>query len=358
MKPTITFLLPSHSKYPVGGFKVVYEYANRFVREGYDIRIVYPATVFFNGENFINRIKSALRYVYYKANNQYSPYHWFDLDKKVKIFWVPSLDQKHIPNSDVIVATSAETAERLDNLVCSAKKIYFIQGYETWCNGEERFLETLDLGLTKIVVSPHLLKVVESRGQKAELILNGFDFNYFKKTVDVEDRDKYQIAMLFHLSSAKGCDDGLKSLEIVKDKFPLLKASFFGYPESPKNLPSWIKYIQTPDKDLHNKIYNEAAIFIGTSHSEGWGLTVGEAMICGCAVACTNIDGYNIMAKDEDTALLNEPGDFQSMAENIIRLIDNDKMRYQIAKKGSNTIQNYKWDESYNIFKKIVKIKW
>jgi glycosyltransferase involved in cell wall biosynthesis len=163
--------------------------------------------------------------------------------------------------------------------------------------------------------------------------------------------------MLFHLSSAKGCDDGLKSLEIVRDKFPLLKASFFGYPERPKNLPSWIKYIQTPDKDLHNKIYNEAAIFIGTSHSEGWGLTVGEAMICGCAVACTNIEGYNIMAKNEDTALLSEPGDFQVMAENIIRLIDNDKIRYQIAKNGSTNIQKYKWDESYNIFKKTVKIK-
>lgn len=355
MKPTISFLLPSHSKNPVGGFKVVYEYANRFVKDGYNVNVIYPAAVFFKGESFNIRMKTNLRYYYYKIYKKYTPYHWFNLDRKVKTYWVKSLDQKNIPTSDVFIATSAETAQCLNNFSFSLNKIYFIQGYEVWSKGEDYFLKTLDLPLQKIVISPHLLKVVECRGQSAQLILNGFDFNYFKKETDVVLRNKYHIAMLFHLSQAKGCDDGLKALEIVKAKYPLLQVSFFGYPVRPNNLPSWIKYYQAPNKVLHNKIYNDAAIFAGTSHSEGWGLTVGEAMTCGCAIVCTNIDGYRIMAKDEETALLSDPQDFSAMANNIIRLIEDDKLRYEIAKNGNIYIQKYKWEESYNHFKAIIK---
>jgi len=357
MKITITFLMPSHSKHPVGGFKVVYEYANRFVKDGYIVNIVYPSTVFSNPKWSLEKIKGILRYTYYKISGRYNPYHWFDLDRSINTLWVPFLSQKHMPKTDVFIATSAETAECLARFEHSGNKIYFIQGYEVWWNGEEHFLNTLSLSLQKIVISPHLLRIVEARGQKAELLLNGFDFNYFKQNIDIKVRNKYHLAMLFHLSPAKGCEDGLKALDIVKSIFPLLKVSFFGYPKKPDNLPQWIDYYRSPDKQLLNQIYNEAAIFIGTSHSEGWGLTIGEAMICGSAVACTNIDGYSIIAEHESTALLCDPGDFHAMAKNIIRLINDDNLRYSIALNGNKSIQKYKWDDSYISFKKIVKTK-
>ena len=78
-------------------------------------------------------------------------------------------------------------------------------------------------------------------------------------------------------------------------------------------------------------------------------------MICGAAVACTNIDGYSIMAKQEDTALLSAPGDFKALADNIARLIANDELRYKIAENGHKNIQKYRWDDSYLYFKKSVE---
>jgi glycosyltransferase involved in cell wall biosynthesis len=351
---SISFLMPSHSKFPVGGFKVVYEYANRFIEDGYQVNIIYPATVLPEGESFIEKLKTISRYIYYKLNKRYTPYHWFELDKRVKTYWVPFISQKYIPQSFAFVATSGQTAECLDRFEGVARKIYFIQGYEVWWNGEDRFLRTLDLSLEKIVISPHLLKIVESRAHKADLILNGFDFNYFKLSSDIQNRNKYQVAMLYHLSPAKGCDDGLKAVALVKEKFPLLKLSLFGYPDRPKNLPSWIDYFQAPDKYIHNEIYNNASIFMGTSYSEGWGLTIGEAMICGGAVVCTNIDGYSIMARNEDTALLSPPGDYQAMAANIIRLIEHDELRFKLAKNGNANIKQYGWDDSYLRFKEII----
>ena len=40
----ITFILPRTGETPIGGFKVVYEYANRLVEDGYTVNIVYGIT--------------------------------------------------------------------------------------------------------------------------------------------------------------------------------------------------------------------------------------------------------------------------------------------------------------------------
>ena len=37
MIPIITFILPRTGEEPIGGFKVVYEYANRLAKDGYHI---------------------------------------------------------------------------------------------------------------------------------------------------------------------------------------------------------------------------------------------------------------------------------------------------------------------------------
>ena len=41
----IAFLLPRSGVTPIGGYKVVYEYANRLAADGYEVELVYPAYV-------------------------------------------------------------------------------------------------------------------------------------------------------------------------------------------------------------------------------------------------------------------------------------------------------------------------
>ena len=99
---------------------------------------------------------------------------------------------------------------------------------------------------------------------------------------------------------------------------------------------------------------NKCAIYVGPSNIEGWGLTVGEAMQCGCAVACTDNKGYLEMAHNEKTALTSSVGDAEGLANNIIHLIENDGLRIRIAKNGESFIHNFDIDESYNSFKSII----
>lgn len=259
-----------------------------------------------------------------------------------------------MPKTDVYVATSPYTAMYLkDYPIENARKFYFIQGYENWGNVTDGMLRTTyRYPLQKIVISKWLKQIMDEENVRCKLIPNGFDFNYFKMNIPVMNKNKYRITMLNHFMERKGCSYGFEALEKVKRVYPQLRVSLFGTQERPSDLPEWYDYYQSPDKETHNRIYNEAAIFLGTSSTEGWGLTVGEAMICGQAVVCTDNPGYREMVVDEETALLSPVKDSEGLAKNMIRLIENDELRYKIAENGHRYIQRFTWEDSY---KKLVE---
>ena len=130
--------------------------------------------------------------------------------------------------------------------------------------------------------------------------------------------------------------------------------NLFGVYERPVDLPDWYVYYQMPDKATLNRIYNEAAIYVGASHTEGWGLTVGEAMQCGCAVVCTDNGGYSVVAHHQETALVSPVKNVASLASNVIRLIENKELRWLLAENGHYYIKQYTWEKSYERLKQIL----
>lgn len=353
----ISFLLPGASGGPGGGTKVVVEYANRFAEDGFDVNIVYPSSMFFLKSSLRNKVKSILRYFFFLFTKGYSSKNWIYLNPKVKEHWVFCLSEKLVPKSDTYFATAVGTAIYL-NSYCrrDINKLYLIQDYENWTPGieESTIWETFRYSMIKVVISRWLEKLLLSDGIACCRIPNGFDFDYFKLINPIDKRDKYTISLLFHTLEKKGINDGIAALEIVKKKYPQLKVIMFGTNKRPNSIPSWYEYIQRPNRQEHNRIYNDSAIFVGTSHSEGWGLTIGEAMICGCAVVCTDNLGYQEMAIMDETASLVPIKCPQMMANAIISLIEDDNKRIRLARKGHEYIQQFKWDNSYAELKKLV----
>lgn len=357
MNTCIVFLLPGGSLRPIGGYKVVFEYSNRLVADGHDVTIVYPAYCFnFNQSRiiaFLRRCKALIRYLTWGLIKRYSGRKWFNLDKRVKERWVWSLACK-LPTSDSYIATAIQTSVYLQQHkeIPVKRKFYLIQGFEAWGGiTSEQVIETYHYPLKKIVVARWLEHIVSEYSEKCLLIFNGFDFEYFKYTHPIQNRNKLNVCMLYHYVEAKGCADGFQALDIVKAKYPDLRVNIFGASPRPKKLPDWYYYYQQPDKETHNRLYNESAIFIGTSWSEGWGLTVGEAMICGCAVACTDNAGYLEMATDGETALVSSVRDVEALAANIIRLIEDDDLRIRIAEAGNRNIRQFTWERAYEKLK-------
>lgn len=351
----VVFLLPNNADKPIGGAKVIFEYANRFANDGFNVDIVYAAYSKWMKFGLLHTVYYLIRYLYTLFSKNYCP-RWFHLSKSINQHLVWSLDKYKYPQDAKIIATAIDTAYYLNKYqVRQNNKFYFIQGFENWFVSDEFVKETYKYNLNKITISNWLKQLIDSCGEYAALVPNGYDMNYFKLIYPIMDRNRYEIACLYHTDQLKGLDIAFHAFMKVKKKFPKLHITMFGFPNKPNNLDPWITYYQKPDKETLINIYNKAAIFVGTSYFEGWGLTIGEAMASGCAVACTDNMGYKEMAKDSYTALLSPVGNAEMLADNINRLISDDNLRKNIATNGYKFIKRFDIENSYLLFKQCIE---
>ena len=171
-----------------------------------------------------------------------------------------------------------------------------------------------------------------------------------------EERKKNHICMLYHTMEVKRCCDTIEALKIVKEKHPDIIVNIFGFPKRPNELPEWFHYYRSPNKEVHNYIYNDSTIFVAASRMEGMALPPAEAMICGCALICTDIPGFTQYAINNKTALLSEVYNVEQLATNICKLIEDNELRIKIAEEGNNFIHTFTWEKAYSKLKLELKI--
>jgi glycosyltransferase involved in cell wall biosynthesis len=351
----IVFLVSGSGWKPIGGLKVIYEYANRMVNDNFSVTIVYAASMFFSKNTFLQKIRALLRYAYFGISRNFSCKKWFNIDKKVQEIWRWNLEEHQVPKADIYIATAIKTSIYLNDyqIVNFDKKYYLIQDYEIWSAMESEIVATYHFKMHKITIAQWLQNLLKQHNEESILIRNGFDPTCFFLEKTIESRSRFHISMLYNIKKSKGCEDAFNALKIVKKKYPQLKVFLFGVYNRPNNVPDWYDYYKSPNRDTLNHLYNESAIFVGASHSEGFGLTIGESMLCGCAVACTDNEGYLEMAKTEETALVSPVKDVERLAANIIRLVENDELRHRIAKNANDYIKEFSWEKSYKLLKSL-----
>lgn len=74
---------------------------------------------------------------------------------------------------------------------------------------------------------------------------------------------------------------------------------------------------------------------------EALGLVLVEAMAAGVPVAASDIDGYRIATNDGAAALLSPPGDPNTLAANLLRLLSDTGLRQQLADRGRQTVERF-----------------
>lgn len=346
----VTFVLPGRGTKPIGGFRIVYEYANRLSDQGFDISIAHVAWLY-KTNSFLSGLG---RYVYCLL---FYPFYkkWLPLRKEVNNKWIFTIRPFLIPDADYIVATSWETAEYIADLpLIKGEKLYIVQADESefsyvtkngWAN---RVTGTWLLPLQKIAICTWLKERIEAIGSTASVIFNGLNFDDFFIEIPPEKRGDNTIMMLYHPSPHKGCAEGLQALRIIKESVEDLRVVLFGFPAKPSNLENWMEYHQLPSRETLRRLYNESAIFLSPSHSEGWGLPVSEAMQCGCAAVTSDIGGFKDFMMDGETGICFKVGEVQDMVEKINSLLLNRENRITLALRGNTYIQRFSWDRAVN----------
>lgn len=347
----INFVLPFKARKPAGGFRVMYEYANRLAQLGYTVHITYPHKTKYMKYRLPFFIRVLLSYI-----EGFRTSKWFNFDPKITMSYVDSIEDKHLIDSDVIIVTWWSTATEVGKLSSSkGKKINLIQGYEDWEGHIDELHASYDIkNMYNVVVAKYLIDIVSAYTSKDIFYIpNAIDKTFFNVKYPIEKRDPKTICMLYSIQEIKGSKYGLEALKIVHQKYSDIKVDLFGICPKPENLPDYINYYYNYPNLA--EIYNKNALFISNSLTEGFGLVSVEAMSCGCAVICTDIQGHREYAIDKETALLVETKNPEQLADKILFLIENNDYRINLAKQGNKSVEIYSWEESLAKMDKLIK---
>ena len=348
----ICFVLPGFSRTPIGGYKIVYEYANRLEKLGNSVIIVsmndkkmkqfnLPESIRITMVNLINKIEPL----------------WFNLDKKIiKISNLEKNFLDKIKKSDVVFATGIQTVEFVKNNFDNAKKLYLIQGYENWSTSDAYLQETYSYGFINIVVSNWLKNIVDQYSKSPSILIkNPIDTSIYKSIISQDKRKEHCIGILYHTQELKGLKYAMDALYQLKELYNDLTVEMFGMFQRPKEFPEWIHYTKSASQNKTVEIYNKVQIFLCASIEEGYGLTGLEAMACGACLVSTSYNGVYEYAKNNYNSLLSPVKDVDALVRNVIDLFENPEKRMYLANNGIESVKELNWDNAIEKIYELIK---
>ena len=114
----------------------------------------------------------------------------------------------------------------------------------------------------------------------------------------------------------------------------------YGFDFPPTFGGAWSKHFRgMPDSDVV-RMFSEGTVHISTSLHEGFGLTMLEAMACGCAVATFDSDG-NYFCKDQVNCAKVTKGDVEGLVDSTVAIIRDEKLRKHLIQNGLDTAREF-----------------
>jgi len=91
------------------------------------------------------------------------------------------------------------------------------------------------------------------------------------------------------------------------------------------------------------KLYREAMAFVSPAFYEGFGLTLVEAMACGCPIVCGNAGSQPEVVKG--AGILVDPKNHQEIGEAMLRIITDRQLRQKMVSQGLKRAQFFSWHQ-------------
>lgn len=344
----INFIIPM--THHTGGIQVIFTYAEYFYRKGHDVVCYYP-NIAYETNSFWSRFKSTVgNFVKDRKNISF-------MDISFMIKGIALINNYNIRNADVTIATSYQTAYDVEKLsLQKGQKFYFIQDYEIWFN-KKKCEQSYYLNLKKIVIANWLNKLLVEHYDcpPSPVIYNGINLNEFYNEKKRNNADKVKnFLMLSNWRSSKNCEMGVQIFKYLKSKYPLSQFRMFGINYDDR-IPSFVEFYENPTKDELRGLYNQSNIFLFPSSYEGWGLTVVEAMACGCVVVGCNVGFLKEFGIHRTNAMISQIENEKEMIKNIEELLQSTDLMNLISSNCQQVVKQFDWSQSTNKFLEILK---
>ena len=194
-------------------------------------------------------------------------------------------------------------------------------------------------------VKEHLVADLKLDEARIRVINNGIDVQSFgdfssreKLRKGLGIGDSFLVGIIARLSDVKGHTYLLKAMQCVIKNFPSAKLLIVGEGKMKEALVCEADTLGIKDNVLFlaqaagtEDVLAAMDVFVMPSLQEGLGLALMEAMAQGLAVVGSAVGGIKTLIEDKQNGLLVEPADQSSLAEAIIRLLSDKRMRQDLG---------------------------
>ena len=111
-----------------------------------------------------------------------------------------------------------------------------------------------------------------------------------------------------------------------------------------------IQFVGKIEQIAMPKLYDAADIYLNSSIVDNMPLSIIEAFTCGLPVVSTNPGGISFMIKNGETGLLVETNDYEALAREAMKLLENNALAQSIISNAQSETHKYNWEN--------VKDKW
>ena len=201
-----------------------------------------------------------------------------------------------------------------------------------------------------IVVDRNILEFFEdARINNGVYIPNGVDIGRFAKEKAVLKADK-KVRFLFvgRLEEQKGCKYLIHATRILKGKtqdFVIIivgdgsQRAILDNLTEENNLGNHVTFLGSVEDEKLRDLYCTSDVFILPSIWEGLPVTLLEAWAAKLPVIVTNVGAIRDICVDERNGLIVRPKDPASIADAMLRLIEDEELRMKLAKNGAELVR-------------------
>jgi glycosyltransferase involved in cell wall biosynthesis len=347
----IAFVLPGVSVAPVGGYKVVYTYANLLAGRGHEVAVALPVEWDPPGGARERFGRQARLWRLRRDPGRIVP--WMEIDPRVSFLLAADRARLRLPDADALLATSWVTAAPVAAATGPDSGFYLVQGYETWSADAEAVRATWKLPLRKIVISGWLREIAEKmgEGERTEYVPIGLDLERWGVDRPLTERGS-RLGVAF--SPFKDPAPALAALAAAKEQLPGLEAVGFGTGPRPPGLPEWTQYARAPASSELRALYNSCAVFLQAGAKEGWGLPAAEAMACGCGLVSFDTGGSREYAENGVTAVVVGERDAVALGRAAAALLEDSDRLAALASCGRRRVGAFTWTRAVESLESVL----
>ena len=178
------------------------------------------------------------------------------------------------------------------------------------------------------------------------------EVDQFKK---INDNTNY-ILFVGSISQRKNLNSLLKAFLNIKDENLILKVVGCSYSHMKSeniNNNANVEFLENISNNELITLYSNAKLLIFPSFYEGFGIPPLEAMFCKCPVIASDIPVIKELYGD--SVLYIDPYDINSIKDNILLLLHDNKLKDELIRKSAEKIKEYSWIKSGEKVISIIK---